>query len=158
MRALAQDATIAGVAERAPAIQSVPPNELPVLLTATIVLGIYLVALFVIGLGLIVAGQLQSWGSLAWLLAMAVPSVLVCYFWMRRFTRGRSSSEVSAPIGLQAEVKQTQRTLEAVPATRVETLAEEERTRTSPIPPTQEIDNVDTLPLRDPGDVERNGR
>jgi hypothetical protein len=72
--------------------------ELAVLLTASVAFVVYVVAVVVIGFGLAAAGKLGSAATLMWIGALLAPSLVLCYFWVRRWTRAQTDTRATPRI------------------------------------------------------------
>ncbi len=95
VHALMLDAGTARSAGRESARTSGGTNELAALITASVAFVVYVVAVFVIGLGLAAAGKLGSAATLMWIGALVAPSLVLCYFWIRRWTRARTDTRAT---------------------------------------------------------------
>ena len=98
VRALMLDEGPAVSAGRESARTSGRTNELAVLLTASVAFVVYVVAVFVIGFGLAAAGKLGSAATLMWIGALLAPSLVLCYFWVRRWTRAQTDTRATPRI------------------------------------------------------------
>jgi hypothetical protein len=119
MRALAHDAATDGPAAPPPRPRSERPIELGLLLTATIVFVVVACIVVPIGLGLFIAGKLPvtTLPLLGVLVALIASTLTLCYFWSRRWTRGRAVSGASPRARLETVPTTMRRDVVAVAPT-----------------------------------------